>query len=333
MSGENVGVCPNCNAVFVPGMRFCRKCGFRLGEGVEEYAETRRFDNTVPHAAPPKSGHVPFGIPNQWAPPRAPMANLMSMGETGATSLGKMATAFHPKRANWVVWMVLAFVLMAVAGGVIRQFRGPRVFGPPPPPPPPRAMLGVSDLDTADDGAGAVIESLDEVPGLPADVAGLIGGDVITELNGRRIGDEDDVRDFLSQTRPGEPIEVTYVRDGEVRKTTLAAISSEEYRRLRAGIRGREGGFLGISPGSLSLSDVPGANFKGVRLGSVHKNRPAYIAGLRDGDVVIEFDGKPIRTEKDLLRRIDHAEPDSTVPIIVMRGAERLEIPVKLGRD
>jgi S1-C subfamily serine protease len=68
-------------------------------------------------------------------------------------------------------------------------------------------------------------------------------------------------------------------------------------------------------------------------LNDVARNRPGYIAGLRDGDIVIEFDGIPIRTSRELVSRIERTLPDSIVKIVVMRGSERLEIPVKIGVD
>src|SRR5437763_8423528 len=42
---QDVSTCPNCCALMPREMRFCRACGCRLGEGVEEYTETVRFDN------------------------------------------------------------------------------------------------------------------------------------------------------------------------------------------------------------------------------------------------------------------------------------------------
>src|SRR4030095_1922189 len=36
----------NCHSAMPSELRFCRNCGFRLGEGVAEYTETVRFDGT-----------------------------------------------------------------------------------------------------------------------------------------------------------------------------------------------------------------------------------------------------------------------------------------------
>src|SRR2546422_2348443 len=38
-------VCTQCGAPMPKGMRFCRSCGNRLGEGPAEYTETVRFPN------------------------------------------------------------------------------------------------------------------------------------------------------------------------------------------------------------------------------------------------------------------------------------------------
>ena len=55
-TGDTGGiVCSECGAPMPQGMRFCRACGHRLGEGSAEYTETVRF----PHA--PATG--PQGTP------------------------------------------------------------------------------------------------------------------------------------------------------------------------------------------------------------------------------------------------------------------------------
>src|SRR3990172_2275354 len=41
----DVTACANCHSPMPRGLRFCRNCGFRLGEGTAEYTETARFQN------------------------------------------------------------------------------------------------------------------------------------------------------------------------------------------------------------------------------------------------------------------------------------------------
>ena len=78
---------------------------------------------------------------------------------------------------------------------------------------------------------------------------------------------------------------------------------------------------------------VPGKNIYGVKLNSLLRSRPADIAGIKEGDIVIEFDGVPIRTKDEFLMRVKRALPYSTVKVVVIRGEEQLEIPVKMGKQ
>jgi S1-C subfamily serine protease len=74
-------------------------------------------------------------------------------------------------------------------------------------------------------------------------------------------------------------------------------------------------------------------NVYGVRLDGVLSSRPADLAGIKKGDIIIEFDGIPIRTSDEFLMRVRRAVPYSTVKVVVIRNEEKLEIPVKMGKS
>ena len=78
---------------------------------------------------------------------------------------------------------------------------------------------------------------------------------------------------------------------------------------------------------------VPNSNVYGVQLSGVERNGPADLAGLKKGDIVVEFDGKPIRTAGDLRYRAGAATPLSTVNIVLVRDGQQITIPVKMGRQ
>ena len=65
---------------------------------------------------------------------------------------------------------------------------------------------------------------------------------------------------------------------------------------------------------------------------SCHANEPAALAGIQDGDIVIEFDGVPIRTRDEFMNRVRRAIPYTTVKVVFFRGSQQVEIPVKIGR-
>jgi len=77
---------------------------------------------------------------------------------------------------------------------------------------------------------------------------------------------------------------------------------------------------------------VPGTNIFGVILNDVSSSMPADLAGIKEGDIIIEFDGVPIRTPQELHARVRRALPYSTVKVVLMREGQKMEIPVKMGK-
>src|ERR671932_1830982 len=64
---QDVNTCANCGALMPSEMRFCRACGFRLGEGIEEYTETVRF-NSAPRTAPAGKSRTASAVPPKTSP-------------------------------------------------------------------------------------------------------------------------------------------------------------------------------------------------------------------------------------------------------------------------
>jgi putative serine protease PepD len=56
------------------------------------------------------------------------------------------------------------------------------------------------------------------------------------------------------------------------------------------------------------------------------------MAGIKQGDIVTEFDGTPIRTVEELTYRVRRVIPYTTIKVVVMRDGQRLEFSVKLGK-
>src|SRR5438034_10466228 len=90
-------------------------------------------------------------------------------------------------------------------------------------------------------------------------------------------------------------------------------------------------GMFGYDNDDVERVFIPTSKIFGVRLDRVEQNGPADLAGIKKGDIVIEFDKTPIRTSNELLSRVRRALPYSTVTIVVMREGHRIEIPVKVG--
>ena len=70
----------------------------------------------------------------------------------------------------------------------------------------------------------------------------------------------------------------------------------------------------------------------GAVVDEVVDNSPADEAGLQPGDVIVKMDNKTIRRIKDLTDELAQKKPEDEVNLEVMRGQDRLNITVILGK-
>jgi S1-C subfamily serine protease len=256
---------------------------------------------------------------------------------------------------SWIfVGLLVFFVAAAAFTAIVAPKRNTPIFGVGQAPL-VKSYFGVDEFNNTDD--GVIFEAV-SAPGGPADKAGLLGGDVIVSVDGQPIHDEDQIEELMTRTPIGKTVDIEYMRDGEKKSTKLTTISLDEYRRLTREFDRRPEGraSFGYEDGDAKTVKVPGMNIHGVRLGTILRNRPADIAGIKNGDIVVEFDGVPIRTDNEFLMRVRRALPYTTVKLVVMRPKgepappdgdedqpprpeseprefEKLEIPVRLGKQ
>ena len=77
---------------------------------------------------------------------------------------------------------------------------------------------------------GAVINEVMEDS--PAEIAGLKSGDVLVALNGEKVTDSDDLIDLMAETKPGDNLEITFVRDGQEKNITVTAGEPRKEERV-----------------------------------------------------------------------------------------------------
>lgn len=319
---SSVTNCPNCHTPMPRELRFCRSCGFRLGEGSAEYTETVRFQD-VPSGVMGKNSSAASGTP------------LGYPGGQMAVSAGGPIKK-RRRRLSGMSWLFIGLLVFFVAAAAFTAVLRPaRNSGRNTPfaaaPAAPVSFVGVNGFDTIDGGV-----TFDNVkpPGSPADKAGLVGGDIITSFDGHPVSTDDEIRDLLEQIPIGKTVDVVFIRDGVSQTVELTTISSDEGERLAEVFDNRPAGIavFGYDDGNSKRVRIPDSNMFGVRLGEISPNLPADIAGVKEGDIVVSFDGTPIRTSGEFLARVKRALPYSTIKLGVIRGTEKLEIPVKMGK-
>jgi membrane-associated protease RseP (regulator of RpoE activity) len=308
-------VCGQCGAPMPQGMRFCRSCGNRLGEGLAEYTETVRFPN------------APVATGARFTAPFTPGMNAPLAPQTGRGFPRRRRLGF-----TGMSWMWIVLALFFASGGLLSTFKNRGTPRPPMFSTAPRSFFGVNQFTNAN---GGVTFKVVQPPGSPADKAGLVGGDIITTFDGRAVKGSDEIMGLLRQTPIGKTVEVIYLRDGEIKKTQLTTISKDEFDRLQEVFDNRpEGkGFFGYEDNRTTEISIPETKTYGVRIDYLYPNNPAILFGIKEKDIITEFDGMPIRTSAELLSRVKRAIPDQIVKIVVIRDGQRVEVPVKMGKD
>lgn len=93
-------------------------------------------------------------------------------------------------------------------------------------------------------------------------------------------------------------------------------------------------GWLGIV--IQDLTDELAAGFgvgprSGVLVADIMKGSPAETAGLRPGDIVVEFAGEPVHEVPDLQRKVAAIPPGQSAALGVIRERQRVKLEVKIG--
>jgi membrane-associated protease RseP (regulator of RpoE activity) len=323
-NGPGVTTCLHCHTPMPRELRFCRNCGFRLGEGPAEYTETVRFPNG--HAGAVAGSHATASA--------QPL--VTSYGLSGSMAPAAPAQLKKQKRISGMTWIFLGlltfFICAAAFTALVSPIRNARTVKIGVPPAPKLSYVGVDAFDTTE---GGVTFNNVEPPGSPADKAGLVGGDIITSYDGHVVKEDDEMTDLVGRTQAGKMVDIEFIRDGEIKTTRLTTVSREEFKRLEDtfGNRPEGRGRFGYDDDRSERVAIPGTKIFGVRLDEINQSLPADLAGIKEGDIVIEFDGIPIRTPEELSWRVRRAIPYSTVKVVLMRGTEKLEIPVKMGKQ
>jgi hypothetical protein len=104
-------------------------------------------------------------------------------------------------------------------------------------------------------------------------------------------------------------------KDKAKRKQTITVVTP----------RSERGAFLGVHT-SEETSEEGGA-----RVDMVVDDSPAKEAGIREGDVIVSFEGATVRGPESLTERIHQADPEQKVKVGILRDGKRQTVDVTLG--
>ena len=94
--------------------------------------------------------------------------------------------------------------------------------------------------------------------------------------------------------------------------------------------RGMIGVQIGVIPQN-ALDTIGLKNRQGALVASVVPNGPSAKAGIEPGDVIVQFNGKPVKDRDALVSMVIATPPNTTVPVRVIRDREERTLNVRVG--
>lgn len=91
------------------------------------------------------------------------------------------------------------------------------------------------------------------------------------------------------------------------------------------------GSWIGVTARDVTSDDAARAKLAqpvGVVVESVREGGPAATAGVRVGDIILDFGDERIRSVRQFMRVVQESAPRRAVAVVVMRGAERRTVDV-----
>ena len=209
-----------------------------------------------------------------------------------------------------------------------------------------RAMLGVV---TEGDDKGAEIQSVTKESA--AEKAGLKKGDIITKIGDKKIESTDDVTEAIHEKKPGDKVDITYLRDGKSEKATAALGKWKGIRAVTAprvwsgniptpnidlapleNFNGFNGRYVFTGRPKLGLSIQDTDDGKGVKVLDVDDDSNAAKAGLKEDDIILSIDDKEVKGTDDVTRILRENKDKYTYNFKIQRDGKTQTLEVKMPR-
>jgi S1-C subfamily serine protease len=193
--------------------------------------------------------------------------------------------------------------------------------------------------------------------GLLADINGReieLGGDVILEIDNKTVRKIDDILTYLEREKQvGDTVQLTVLRNGQLQQIPVTldarptALQEQQPQQLSQSPDQPSLGILGIDVTPEIAEAIGSEEARGFLVTDVIKGGPSDKAGVHGGyiisningteielggDVILEIDNKTVRTINDILTYLNtQKKVGDTVQLTVLRNGQLQQIPVTLA--
>jgi Do/DeqQ family serine protease len=177
------------------------------------------------------------------------------------------------------------------------------------------ATYGLSDT------SGALVT--DVTPNSAAEAAGLQINDVIVSINDRPVRDSGSLRNAIGLLRPGDRVEVGFIRDGRRQRVTATLNALAPSRSVAVAPEEPPAALDPVFEGAELAPNQTGNGADGLLVARVAPDSPAYQRGLRGGDVITYINRQRVRDVAEARGIMASAR---TIILQVQRGSRSLLI-------
>lgn len=207
-----------------------------------------------------------------------------------------------------------------------------------------RGLLGVTVQGVTNDLAaglgldkaeGALVSGV--TPGGAAEKAGIKRGDVIMSFQGRAVIDTNAFRNDIAAMRPGTTVALGVLHEGKQHEVKATLEENNAGKASRG--NDRENGDEGHASGRFGMTIEPltpeiarqlelNRGTEGVVISDVDPSGAAASAGLKEGDVIQQVNGKSVRTPDDVKDALSNVG-DKPAVLLVTRGNATIFVPLR----
>ncbi len=186
------------------------------------------------------------------------------------------------------------------------------------------------------DANGAIVAQV--TPNSPAARAGLQNGDVIQQLNGKKLTNGSDLQLAIAGTTPGTKVQLGILRNGHNQNVdlTVGEYNAKDQVAGKDGDDDSNGGAPQQGKLGLAMSDVTPDirqqlslpdNIQGAAIQSVRPGSPAEDAGLQPGDIIVQVNRKNVESAKQAVDTVHTVPTGQDVLLLVWsRGGESYRV-------